>query len=157
MNTRIPGRWHAMANVTQSTKHSWVPDTLHWVSILLLITGKRTRTQEEKQPLERGESFDIWNRLEKIENCSYLSWADFAMVTDCLIGSYISFCFSIWFCSLACSSPHPNGAGIRGHLWALFPCWGTVRERNGFRVVWVVPAKDSSLSLTACRHDECLC
>ena len=74
---------------------------------------------EGKQPPEHRESFDIWNRLEKTENCPYLSWAGFTMVTDCLIGSYVSFHFRIWSCSIVHNYLHPTWAGI----WATYiPC-----------------------------------
>lgn len=121
----------------------WVPDTPVHFSAPALLAGDGEQTQGKKQPSELGESFDIWNRLEKIENCPYLSWAGFAMVTDCLIGSYISFHFSIWFRSLVCNSLHPCWAGIRGHLWPVFNHRGPGGEWNGFHVIRNVSAQDS--------------
>lgn len=128
----------------------WVPDTPLHFSAAALIAGNRAQTQEKKPLSELGESFDIWNRLEKIENCPYLSRAGFAMVTDCLIGSYISFHFSIWFHSLVCNSLHPCWAGIRGHLRVPTP-------GPRWRVEWLscdVKSPSQGLPLSMLWHEE---
>ena len=132
MNKGNSGPSHSMATVTRQV-HSrgefLAPST---TSVCTSHNWEQNPNTEGKQSSEHSESFDIWNRLEKTENCPYLSWAGFAMVTDCLIGSYVSFHFRIWSCSVVHNYLDPSRAGIWGHLHTVLLRWVPAGEWSGF-------------------------
>ena len=142
MNKGNSGRSHTMAKVmwrVHSRGEFLAPST---TSICTSHSWEQNPNTEGKQPSEHSESFDIWNRLEKTENCPYLSWAGFSMVTDCLIGSYVSFHFRIWSCFAAAKSLQscptlcdpidgsPQGSPIPGILQARTLKWVAISFSN---------------------------